>query len=94
LKLKYTKKVTLKDEVFDIKIKQENKKSKSDTSVHIQLAPTTGKYQAHLPDGHKDTEKLKADPYAYNSYQKGDEFTYEGLEDFDVSLIEWRVIEE
>ncbi len=33
LKLKYTEKVTLKDEVFDIEIIQGNKKSQSDTSV-------------------------------------------------------------
>jgi len=59
--------------------------------THARLS---GKYQAHLPEGHKDKEKLKANPFAYSTYQKGDVFTYEGLEDFDVSLIEWRVKEE
>jgi len=94
LLLKYTKKVTLKDEVFDIEIKQEKKKNLSDTSVKIDLAPTTGNYQAHLPKGHPDAEKLKADPFAYNHYNKGESFSYEGLEDFDISLIEWRLREE
>ena len=57
-------------------------------------APTTGAYQAHLPEGHPDEEKLKADPFAYNTYQKGDAFTYNGLEDYDISSIEWRLREE
>lgn len=57
-------------------------------------APITGAYQAHLPKGHPDEEKLKADPFAYNTYQKGDVFTYNGLEDYDISSIEWRLREE
>ena len=57
-------------------------------------ASTTGNYQAHLPEGHPDTEKLKANPFAYNRYNKGEPFSYEGLEEYDSALIEWRLREE
>ena len=56
-----------------------------------QYAPRTGAYQAFLPKGHKDEERLIANPFAYNTYNAGDRFTYEGLEEFDISLIEWRM---
>jgi hypothetical protein len=57
-------------------------------------APITGKYQAHLPSGHPDEEKIKLNPFAYNTYTQGEPFSYEGLEEYDESLIEWRLREE
>jgi len=66
----------------------------NEISQEQKIAPYTGNYQAHLPKGHKDAEKLSLDPFAYNSYEKGQTFTYEGLEEFDIQLIEWRLREE
>jgi hypothetical protein len=57
-------------------------------------APITGKYQAHLPSGHPDEEKIKLNPFAYNTYTQGEPFSYEGLDEYDESLIEWRLREE
>ncbi len=59
-------------------------------STNQTHAPTTGNYQAHLPEGHPDSDKLKANPFAYNRYNKGEPFSYEGLEAFDSTMIEWR----
>jgi hypothetical protein len=61
---------------------------------HPTHAPITGKYQAHLPSGHPDKEKIKLNPFAYNTYTQGEPFSYEGLEEYDESLIEWRLREE
>ncbi len=71
----------------------ENKSSQT-PPTDATHAPTTGNYQAHLPEGHPDSDKLKANPFAYNRYNKGEPFSYEGLEEYDSALIEWRLREE
>lgn len=75
-------------------IKSSNKVVVTKNVKKVSQASASGNYQAHLPEGHPDAEKLKADPFAYKYYKKNDAFTYEGLEDFDVTLIEWRLREE
>ena len=93
LALKYPQDVDLSDEIFHVDCS--NKIVKRD-NIHKakQYAPRTGAYQAFLPQGHKDEARLLVNPFAYNTYNAGDKFTYEGLEEFDISLIEWRMREE
>ncbi len=53
------------------------------------LAPKTGRYRASLPNKHPQAKQLEGDPHSYARFKKDDTFTYEGLEDYDLSEIIW-----
>jgi hypothetical protein len=56
------------------------------------VAPKTGKYRATLPKNHPQTEELKSNPLSYARFVKDEEFTFEGLEDYDTSVITWEFL--
>ncbi|WP_428746077.1 hypothetical protein [Sulfurimonas sp.] len=55
-------------------------------------APKDAHYQATLPKNHPQANDLKKDPFAYQYYTKGKEFSYVGLEEYDLTQISWEII--
>ena len=64
------------------------------TPVSKDKAPKTGRYRATLPNEHKQAKQLEGDPHSYARFKKDDTFTYEGLEDYDLSEIIWSYLGE
>ena len=55
-------------------------------------APKTGRYRASLPNTHPQAKQLQSDPHSYARFKKDDTFTYEGLEEYELSQITWSYI--
>ncbi|WP_428740023.1 SMI1/KNR4 family protein, partial [Sulfurimonas sp.] len=62
---------------------------KPNVKKSVELAPKDGRYQAILPPDHPQANDLKKDPFAYQYYTKGKEFSYVGLEEYDLTQISW-----
>jgi hypothetical protein len=78
-------------EKYETKEKELKKEVKS-ISIPDGLVPKTGKYRATLPNEHPQAKQLESDPHSYARFKKDDTFTYEGLEDYELSHITWRFI--
>ena len=81
----------LKEKYPDKEIEKQESIStlKEKTTPPKSLAPKTGRYRATLPNTHAQANQLEGDPHSYARFKKDDTFTYEGLEDYDLSEITW-----
>ena len=86
----------LKEKCPDKEIeKQEPKATLKEKITPLKgLAPKTGRYRATLPNEHPQAKQLESDPHSYARFKKDDTFTYEGLEDYDLSEIIWSYLGE
>ncbi len=84
----------LKKECLDKKEVKTVSIAKNETTPLKGLAPKTGRYRATLPNEHPQSYQLEGDPHSYSRFKKDDTFTYEGLEDYDLSEIIWSYLGE
>jgi hypothetical protein len=84
------------DEIVDAlqkncKCLNSNKEPTQKTLPNV-VAPKTGKYRATLPQGHPQTQELQDNPLSYARFVKDEEFSFEGLEEYDTSVITWEFL--